>query len=551
MSYLTSLLPTIEADFAREAAREEYLTNPAKWAKDMLDIDLWSKQQEIGKSIVENRNTAVAAGHSVGKSFSTAVFMAWWVDVHPHDEVFIASTAPFQDQITAILWRELRSLHALSKKRYKEFLRRTEQGLALEEYKYNDHALPGYITGDNKWKLDDGTLIGQGRKPPDNKEDSGYQGLHAKYLFAVGDEAAGLSQGMIDALANITTGQHCRRLIIANPTDPTSYMAKIFKQNTGAWNLMHISVFDSPFFTDEDFPREKAEALVAQDYVDDKLAEYGEDSAVYISRVLGQWAFESGNNVFDEDDLNKAANTVVVPDPYAPINFGCDIARSLKGDYTAVYHAQEGDVWMVDPESGELVGETGERGMHIRRLDRWKGAPLTGTNPENLGSAERIHNLALQHNAAVVKVDAAGLGRGVTDGLLEIGSNRYQMVEIYGSGASSDKRAYVNIRVEQYFEMKKWAYQGRLDLDPEDTELFDELRGIVYEYNSNGIRKIESKDDMRKRGAKSPDHADACWYAFADTSPITGKGAVVAGEKVLMNPWDLLGLSRDGAGMPV
>jgi hypothetical protein len=71
--------------------------------------------------------------------------------------------------------------------------------------------------------------------------------------------------------------------------------------------------------------------------------------------------------------------------------------------------------------------------------------------------------------------------------------------------------------------MRKMAFQGTLDLDPEDENLIDELGGIQYEFSeASGGMKIESKESMKKRGVKSPDAADAAWYACADLDYLSG-----------------------------
>jgi len=490
------------------AKRSQYVNDPIAWAKDMLDVDLWSMQRKVAESVRDNRNTAVAAGHGVGKSHLASVLMCWWVDVHPLDEVFVASTAPFQSQISAILWKGMRVFHATARRRY-------EAGLI-------DHPLPGYITSQNEWKTDDGIIIGQGRKPPDNQEDSGYQGLHATYLLAIGDEAAGLSAGMIDALGNITTGEHNRLLLIANPTDPTSAMAKLWKTKNPAWNLMHISVLDSPKITGEDFPEEKMSALSGWEYVHEKQADWGENDPRYISRVTGQWAFDAGNTVFADTDLARAANCVVIPDPDAKPRHGWDIARSIRGDYTVGYRAIEGEVWETD-ETGRPVEPTGRRGLQLRFVDKWQGAPLVGQDPENPGSATRIDEHALGEGAYFVAIDSSGLGSGVVDGLRELGfgKGKYPVFEYYGSGPATDRRSFTNQRAQHYFAMKDQMFKGELDIDPEDETLLDELRGIVYEYDDRGAKKIESKDSMRRHGKKSPDFADAAIYASFDITPLT------------------------------
>lgn len=506
MGNLASIAHIALVERERRQRSQSWATDPVLWAHDYLGVRLWSKQKEILYSIRDNRNTAVAAGHGVGKSFVAAIAMAWWVDVHPPTETFVASTAPFQDQITAILWNNLRGLYLKAKQRF-------DKGLV-------DHPLPGYVTGDNKIKLENGLMLGQGRKPPDSKTDSGYQGLHAKYLLAIGDEAAGLSEDMINALGNITTGAENRVLLIANPTDPNSAMAQIWKKELSDWNRMHISVWDAPPITGESgFPEDVLGGMSGMDYVNGMKERWGEEDAHYITRVLGQWAFESGNNLFSEADLARAVNTVVVPDPTPFIHFGCDIAR-MGPDSTYVYSYVEGEVWECDPETNKPIKPSGERGGQLRFVTTWSKAPLVSKDPSNLGSAERIHTAALANGTSVVAVDASGLGVGAIDGLKNLNEGEYVIVEVYGSAPPTDKRAYTNIRAEQYFRMKQMMHAGLLDIDSSDESLLEEFRGIVYEYSRNGQIKMESKDDMKRRGAKSPDRADAAWYACYDVDAL-------------------------------
>ena len=48
-----------------------------------------------------------------------------------------------------------------------------------------------------------------------------------------------------------------------------------------------------------------------------------------------------------------------------------------------------------------------------------------------------------------------------------------------------------------------------IDIDPDDDKLAAQLGSIKWGIDSRGRIKIESKDDMRKRGLPSPDRADA------------------------------------------
>jgi hypothetical protein len=118
-----------------------------------------------------------------------------------------------------------------------------------------------------------------------------------------------------------------------------------------------------------------------------------------------------------------------------------------------------------------------------------------------------------------VRVDASGMGYGVIEPLWELCKFRYQIVEVLGGGNSPDRRAFLNTRAYQYSELRRCAFQGTVDLDPADEQLLEELEGVIYDFadaSSGGGLKIESKESMKRRGVKSPDFADAAWYAFMD-----------------------------------
>lgn len=550
--YVTSLLPDLQAGLATEALRQKYRFDPVLWAHDFLGLQFWSKQRETMESVRDHRRSIVIAAHGTGKTFSAGVIAAWWVDTHPINEVFVASTAPSMDQV-ALLWDNIREVFSIAEDRHKEYKRRIATGQPLGEYAANDHPLPGNITGDQKWKLPNGKMIGQGRRPPDNKADVAFQGRHATYLLAIGDESVGINKDFLDALGNIATGEYNRQLLLCNPTDPNSETANLWKraEHDGTWHRIQVSLFDSPTIKPEPtFDLSKAMGLTGPDYIEERKADWGEDDPRYISRVLGQWAFDAGNTVFTEFELAQAKNTVVRPDPEAKPQQGWDIAR-MGADATIGYQARWGEVWDTDPETGKPTKPTGRRGLNIRKVDRWTKAPLVGDDPTNLGSAQRIHNHAIGEGANVVGIDASGLGSGVVDGLRQIRGEGYVVVEIFGGAAPSDKRAFVNARAEQYFELKRRFFAGEIDLDPAETVLFEELGGILYEFNDVGAKKIESKDSMKRRGAKSPDEADALWYAGYDVSgliegPLAGKKP---GDVVEFEEFELWQMDRRGRPM--
>ncbi|MGN6325831.1 hypothetical protein [Pseudolysinimonas sp.] len=598
--YLPDLLPLVMDGLEADARKAKYVTDPVLWAKDILGVELWWKQQDIAYAIArgDKKSVAVRAGHGVGKSFLSAVLVCWWIDVHPLGTAFVATTAPSAAQVKAILWREIRTLHQRSVERHKEFLHLQKAG--KDASAYPDHALPGYITGNDEWKTPLGVLVAQGRKPPDHKEDA-FQGIHAQYVLAIGDEAVGLNEAMIDSLSNITSNDTSRRLLIANPTNPASRLGQIFSgkinDKTGeeygaSWDLHAISVLDSPNFhgagrCPDDCERkvehdqlpfglgmseEALRALSGPTYVEEKRIEFGEDSPRYRSRVLGMFAYDAGNNLFTEYALGKARDAeCFVEDPTGGY-LGVDVARAESGDSTFVYHAVNGLMydWVdVEHEDGHVTSELGpvgvRQGTKIRLVDSFRGRPFSdrieddpnGGTRRIIGQATLIHQHAVELGVSQVRVDGSGIGQGLIDALFSIdlkGRPRpYTIVNMLGSHSSPNIDVWRNDRAFQYDKLRERMEQGLVDLDPADALLFEQLGDILYEEGPpKGAIQIESKESMHKRGVKSPDAADTCYYAAAILPGIDSPlNRAKKGDTFFQDPWAMLRQKRDYAGAPM
>ena len=87
--------------------------------------------------------------------------------------------------------------------------------------------------------------------------------------------------------------------------------------------------------------------------------------------------------------------------------------------------------------------------------------------------------------------------------------------------APATKKNYLNLRAELWFAIKDWLAQRDCRL-PNDDELVSELAAPSYKYTSTGKIKLESKEEMRKRGIKSPDKADALALTMASSAASFG-----------------------------
>lgn len=122
-----------------------------------------------------------------------------------------------------------------------------------------------------------------------------------------------------------------------------------------------------------------------------------------------------------------------------------------------------------------------------------------------------------------IAVDEIGVGAGVVDqlkgwyGNIVVGIN--SSIRMDGDKKREEmvvERAteviYYNTRAFMWGEMKEWMKGASI---PMDNELKAELTSIRYGYRGGSIL-LESKDDMRKRGVKSPNKADSLAMTFAD-----------------------------------
>lgn len=490
------LIEPLENHLDAQAKRRKYINDPVLWAKDVAGMHLWSKQAAVARDVATKQNVAVKAGHGVGKSLLAGVLICWWIDTR-YPDCFVASTAPSTAQIGAIVWREIHNIRARIEKRYKE-------GLV-------DHILPGYITSDNIWKTDAGVPVGFGRKPPDQKTDDAFQGIHAAGgVLAIGDEAVGLTEEMIDALGNITSTKNSCRLLICNPTNPASYVGKLFKEKPKNWEYHTISVLDSPNFTDEKYvtPPEVLEALTDQSYVDSKREEYGEGSPRWKSRVEGEFAWDMGFTLIRLEDLAKGMDCQIVPSLDSKPRLGVDVSRSKKGDVNTIYKWHDG---------------------HLRLVEAWNEANAMRT-------ADKIHEHALAAGVDEVRIDGVGLGGPIADRVRELSRGKYEVIEILGGNPSPDPDRWFNTRSFGWWNLQNLLATEQVDIDPLDEDLQDQLMSIELKKKASGrdTIQLESKVEAAKRGIHSPDHADAAVYAALDLSWWLGgepEGSVVAQDR--------------------
>lgn len=140
--------------------------------------------------------------------------------------------------------------------------------------------------------------------------------------------------------------------------------------------------------------------------------------------------------------------------------------------------------------------------------------------------------MAPDNKPSEILVDSIGIGAGVVDRLMELGLPA-RGVNVSESSSLFSER-YLNMRAELWFQGKEWFQAKDCNLNG-DEGLASELVMPRFKYSSSGKVQVESKEDMKKRGVKSPNRADAFLLTLAskNVSAVAGSKNGIAWNKPL------------------
>lgn len=495
-TYLSSVLSGAVDELREKSKLRLYRDDPHAWLSDVLGKRWYSKQEEIVNDFMENSRTAVKSANGCGKSAVVADLITWIVATgEPADTLCIVS-APTLSQIEKVIFAYLKVNKGLAESR----------GAPIH----------GRITETLAWKLDSSNgaeFLVFGKRPSDQDIVSSFQGTRKRNTFVFLDEAGGLPQEMFTAAEAVATGSGSRILAIGNPDRRGTEFHRIFTDPrlSQDWSLHTISAFDLPTFTGEDvYPDEEGQknflsGLTSVDWVDHKKRAWGEDSARYKAKVLGEFPDEADNTFFPQNVLDTAFDTTIEADGAVRPVLGLDVAR-FGSDENVLY---------------ENIGG------RVRRIDSWSKVDLIDT-------ARRVHGHAQRVMASVVNIDVNGVGGGVVDSLVrldEFGDAVYSVGAINGSTVSPDSTRWLNARAWHYDTFREMMANGLLDLDYDDSELREEIISQTYKFSPRGAIQMTSKDEMKRSGMGSPDNLDAAILSTIDMERFEGPqpGEVVIG----------------------
>jgi hypothetical protein len=228
------------------------------------------------------------------------------------------------------------------------------------------------------------------------------------------------------------------------------------------------------------------EGEVRLGHIEDIRAKYGEASNAWRVRVLGEFPTADDETVIPLELVLSAIERRVSTLSYYPV-WGVDVAR-YGDDRTALAKRQANR--LLEP------------------IKWWNSTDLMATAGRIKAQYEETH---YDMRPSEILIDTIGLGAGVYDRCKELG---LPVRAINVGEATSKRENCMRLRDEPWFKGREW-FQDRSCSMPQDDALIAELTAPTYTFTSTGKLVVESKADMKKRGMRSPDLADAFLLTFA------------------------------------
>lgn len=431
-----------------------YQKDPVLFAKEVCRFtpDPW--QEKVMRDIAKYGRVSVRSGHGVGKTCLQAVILLWFLTCFRYPKVI--ATAPTRQQLNDVLWSEIEKWRSRSPL-LKDLLNWTKTYVYMKGY-------------EKRW-----FAVAKTASEPENM-----QGFHEDNMLIIVDEASGVADDIMEALLATLSGGNNKLLMCANPTRTTGTFYDSHNRDRGLYRCHKVSSLDST--------RTNKQNIAAF------IRKYGEYSNVVKVRVYGDFP-EQEDDVFIALPLieQTARNEFDENTPINRITFGVDVAR-FGDDETII---------------GRLAGPRFDLPV-IRH-----GQNLMRT----VGDIVRLYKDTIElypdyKGVITVNIDDTGLGGGVTDRLEEVkAEQRLRRMEIvpvnFGGKVPKDgEENYHNITSYMWATIKDLMASRSISI-VDDEELIAQLSVRKYSITSLGKIMLESKEQMKDRGIKSPDRADA------------------------------------------
>jgi len=451
---------------------------PSRFMREVLGWEPWERQKDVCTAVENHKFITVRSGHGIGKSKLAAGLTLWFLDTY--DPALVLTLAPTFKQVRTVIWKEIRMMWP----RYNAYAKGVETYAGLPKGTLSGEGLQTEIhIGKTK------SALGISSDTPEN-----LQGQHCPNIMMIVDEASGIPEDFYAPILGMVTSGNSKLFMIGNPTKPEGMFFNSHLPGSG-FERIHMSVLDSPNVVAGE---EVVPGLTMPRYIEDMRREFGEGSAEWKSRVLGEFPDSLSMRLVPKDWAEAAQARGAAWNGNAPeidkasLRLGCDVARF--GDDRTV-------VCVADKHG-------------VRYMRGWQGQDLMQTCGQVKILMEKWH--VPEENVAI---DDTGVGGGVTDRLHEMDIG----VSPIGFGERAlDWEHFANKRSEMYWSMRDALNpekDSQFAIPPEYDILVKEMIQPEYSYTSSAKMQLERKRDIKKRLKKSPDHADALALCFAPPGP--------------------------------
>lgn len=473
-----------------ETFRRQYRNDPVAFAHDCID---WGErklrpyQEEVLAQLRIARRVAVRGPHGLGKTCIASIALLHFALTHDTADWKVPTTASAWRQLTEFFWPEVH-----------------KWAIRLRWDRIQRQAFTQYELQQQLLKLTTGRAFAMA-----SSEDEMTEGAHADHLLYIFDEAKAIGSGRWDAAEGALMTGDTYALAISTPGEPQGRFYDIHSRKPGYehWWVRHVTL-------DECIA---AGAIKPQD-AEQLARQWGENSAVYQNRVLGEFCESSEDCVIplawieaanerwlqrvkvEQPNWNwiEGAKQLQWPRwswvaPAEPVSaLGVDIARSDLGDKTVIARRQGDTVTQLDRYS---IADTQPIVGYVRALlNRWTGAHAT--------------------------IDVIGIGSGPYDQLRADFASRAAPFNASESSEMKDRSGeleFSNKRSAAWWHMRELldpAFGSTIALPPDDLLTGDLSAPRRGRMTSSGKLTVESKDDIRKRLGRSTDDGDAVVMAF-------------------------------------
>ena len=166
----------------------------------------------------------------------------------------------------------------------------------------------------------------------------------------------------------------------------------------------------------------------------------------------------------------------------------------------------------------------GDRTVFVKRKGLKEIERVSYTKKRTTEVCDLLVNFIDARKDVLIKIDDTGVGGGVTDEMIARG---YNVIPINFGAKASNPDKYPNLISEAWFYLQSIIDEISI---ANNKDLLTELSNREWKMDNKGRRGVESKDDYKKRGYRSPDEADAtilCFYTPPERPKVEYGGVIV------------------------